>query len=145
MTTEVSPTTKQPDKFPHLPPGRSLTDRLVQGLRRSNPKLNAYCVLVLIRTHKESDTNLLPLLVVEAACSGKHPNHRVRILDVIQQIGEPLGPSAFFDLMLLASHPVEKVREKAVEVLDALPPSRLPFGFSDIAIESDMLRSRSSR
>jgi hypothetical protein len=63
------------------------------------------------------------MLVNEACRQGKQPDHRIRILNVVQRIGEPLDADSFFDLMLLMQHRVPKVGLKAVEVIAALRPT----------------------
>ena len=111
------------DRFPDLPEGENNVDRMIQGLRRKAPLLNALCSEVLIRAHVNSDANLVPRLVSEAALPGKQPDHRVRILNVIQRIGEPLAPDDFFTMMGLTGHRVEKVARKATEVIIRLRPT----------------------
>lgn len=110
------------DRYPDFPEGNSAFDKMIEGLRRKRPKLNELCADVLIRTHKEAGANIVHPLVTEAALPGKHPNHRVRLLDVVQRIGEPLGPEDFFTVMHLANHQVDKVAKKAVELMVALRP-----------------------
>lgn len=110
------------DHYPELPEGKGSFDRMIQGLRRKDPELNTMCSGVLLRTHTEAGVNVVPRLVIEAASSGKQPGHRVRILDVIQRIGQPLGADDFFTVMALASHHVEEVASKAAEVIAALRP-----------------------
>ena len=100
-----------------LPPGDSDFERLIEALRRKDPELNAFASEVLYRAGNGGG----PLLVREALGPGKHPDHRIRILDVIQRIGEPLG-GEFLNLVTLLNHPVTRVREKAAEVVTALGP-----------------------
>lgn len=101
-----------------LPPGRSKFEQLVAALGRKDPAMNEYAAEIFRRVGKP----VVPLLVREAVCRGKQPDHRVRILDVIQRIGEPLD-MAFFDLTMLLRHRVPRVREKAAEVIAALSPA----------------------
>ena len=94
------------DGMPTLPPGKSNFARLIEALRRKNPRLNEFAAETLCHVGKPA----VPLLAWEAAARGKQPDHRVRILDAIQRIGEPLD-EAFFDLTILLGHPVERVRQ----------------------------------
>ncbi len=105
------------DDSPTPPPGENKFQRLIEALRRKNPKLNASATEVFCEAGKV----VVPLLVREALGPGKHPNHRIRILDVIQRIGEPLGVD-FLDFTRLLRHPVQRVCEKAGEVVAALRP-----------------------
>jgi len=106
------------DGMAPLPPGRSRFEQLVAALGRKDPAMNEYAAEIFRRVGKP----VVPMLVREAVCRGKQPDHRVRILDVIQRIGEPLD-MAFFDLMMLLRHRVPKVRQKAAEVIAALSPA----------------------
>jgi hypothetical protein len=110
------------------PDGDSGFDRMINGLRKKDRRLNERCADMLIRTHKELGANIVHPLVNEAALPGKQPNHRVRLLDVVQRIGESLDPDDFFTVMLLANHQVEKVAKKAVELIAELRPSSRGYG-----------------
>jgi hypothetical protein len=116
------------DRYPELPDGDSGFDKMINGLRRKDPKLNAICADLLIRSQTELGANIVHPLVNEAVLPGKHPNHRIRILDVVQRIGESLDPDDFFTVMLLANHQVEKVAKKAVELIAELRPSSRGYG-----------------
>ena len=105
------------DDSPTLPPGENRFQQLIEALRRKDPKLNASAAEVFCVAGKV----VVPLLVREALGPGKHPNHRIRILDVIQRIGGPLGVD-FLDFIRLLRHPVQRVCEKAAEVVAALRP-----------------------
>lgn len=113
------------DGAPTLPPGNSNYERLIEALRRKDRDLNAYASEILFRLGTEMGQNkqLVPMLVRDACRNGRRPDHRIRILDVVQRIGEPLDAESFFDLMFLASHRVPKLALKAVEVIVALSPS----------------------
>ena len=105
-----------------LPPGNNGFARLIEALRKKDPELNAFASDVFIRVRSETGTAVVPALVREACCKGKLPGHRIRILDVVQRIGEPLAADAYFDLMHLAGHRVLKVAVKASEVIAKLSP-----------------------
>lgn len=106
--------------FPKLPEGNNDFDRLIQGLRRKNLKLNAVCTEILVRSQTELGGNGVPRLLVEATLPGRQPDHRIRILEVLRRIGAPLSPDDFFTVMALTSHPVARVALKATEVIVAL-------------------------
>jgi len=110
---------------PTLPPGNSGFERLIEALRRKNRDLNGYASEILYRLRKEMDPHkqVVPMLVREACCKGKQPEHRIRILDVVQRIGEPLDAESFFDLTFLTGHRVPKVGLKAAEVIATIRPS----------------------
>jgi hypothetical protein len=65
-------------------------------------------------------------LVGEALRPGKRPEHMIRILDVVQQIGGPLGPDEMFGLQSLLGHRNQDIREKAERVIMSLSPSGVP-------------------
>jgi hypothetical protein len=50
----------------------------------------------------------------------------LRILDVIQGIGAPLGPEDYYHISSLLDHRATKVRAKAAEILGALSPDGPP-------------------
>ena len=113
------------DGAPTLPPGNSNFESLIEALRRKDRDLNGYASEILYRLRKEMDPHkqVVPMLVREACRSGKRPDHRIRILDVVQRIGEPLDAESFFDLTFLTGHRVPKVGRKAAEVFASLKPS----------------------
>ena len=92
--------------LPPLPPGETKFAQLITALGRKDPRLREYATEILCRLGKQA----VPMLVEEAAARGRQPDHRVRILDVVQRIGEPLD-AEFFVVMLLLSHPVESPHE----------------------------------
>ncbi len=65
-------------------------------------------------------------LVQAAMKSGRRPEHRVRILDLVQQLGQPLGVDEFFRLQQLLQDHSPAVRQKAEETLMALSAGGLP-------------------
>ena len=85
------------DGAPNLPPGNSNFESLIEALRRKDRDLNAYASEILYRLVKEMDLHkkVVPMLVREACLKGKQPDHRIRILDVVQRIGEPLDAEFF--------------------------------------------------
>ena len=60
------------------------------------------------------------------------------IVDVIQRIAEPLD-LAFFELTMLLGHPVERVRQKAAEVIAALSSAGRSGTGSTDALAPDIL------
>ena len=118
------------DGTPTLPPGKSRFARLIAALRRKDPHLNEYAAEMLCCVGQP----VVSLLVWESVIRGKQPDHRVRILDVIQRIGKPLD-EAFFALTMLLGHPVERVRQKAAKVIAALSPAgRSGAGSTDVLV-----------
>ena len=67
-----------------------------------------------------------PLLIREATASGRRPQHRIAILDVLQRIGGPLGSDELYGLQYLIEHPDADVRQKAKQVIMAAGPCGLP-------------------
>jgi len=61
--------------------------------------------------------NIITPLATEAALPGKRPDHRIRILNVIQRIGGTLDPDAFYTVSSLMNNPVDRVARKAAEVI----------------------------
>ena len=65
-------------------------------------------------------------LIKEAIKPGKQPEHRVRLLDLVRQIGRPLGVDEFFGLQQLLQDDSPAVRQKAEETFLALSPGGPP-------------------
>jgi hypothetical protein len=65
-------------------------------------------------------------LVAEVIRPGKRPEHMIHILDVVQQIGGPLGPEEMFGLQSLLGHRDRDVCKKAEQVIMSLSPSGVP-------------------
>ncbi len=106
-------------------------DELIDALRKKDARKNAFATAMLCRL---GEIGVVELLVQEANKPRRQPDHRVRILDVIQQIGTPLGPQEYFGITSLLAHRSVKVRVKAAEVLDALSPSGTPCLSSSVAM-----------
>jgi hypothetical protein len=99
---------------------------LMEWLRTKNAQKNQAAAWVLCRVGPMS----IEFLVEEALKPGNRPDHRVRILDVIQQIGGPLKAKEYYAIAKLQEYSAAKVRDKAAEVLRTLspdgPPSLVP-------------------
>jgi hypothetical protein len=96
------------------------------ALRRQDDPNRSTATEILRRLGPE----VVPQLVAEASAPKLQPDHRVRLLDVLQQIRSPLSAGDYYLIQRLGEHPVERVARKAREVLRALhpdgPPSLLP-------------------
>lgn len=101
-------------------------DRMIDWLRTKDKRKNETAASILCRAGEP----VVEFLALEAIKPGKRPDHRVRLLDVIQRIGGPLGPADHYRISSLLKHRAAKVRAKAAEVLEALspdgPPSLVP-------------------
>jgi hypothetical protein len=69
---------------------------------------------------------VVEFLLPVAMKSSLRAEHRVRLLDLIQQIGQPLGVDDFFNLQRLLRDDCPAIREKVEEVFMALSPGGLP-------------------
>ena len=67
---------------------------LVDFLATKHSRRNAVAVYVLANL----GPTVVPELIREAVVPGKRPDHRVRILDVVDRIGAPLDVSDWFSL-----------------------------------------------
>lgn len=97
-------------------PDTSYFSLMIEWLRTKDKEKNEAATAILCRLGQP----VVEFLVQEVVGPQKRPDHRVRILDVIQQIGTPLGPQEYFGITSLLAHRSVKVRVKAAEVLDAL-------------------------
>ena len=73
-------------------------------------------------------------LVREAIKPRKQPEHRIAILDTVQQIGGPFGVDEIFALRSLLQHHNPSVRCKAEEVIMAASPCGLPKSTKGVAL-----------
>ena len=97
--------------FDATPPSQRST--LVLGWLRSTDEDKA-CVAVDVLGQAGPDT--VPALVREVCRSRRGPAYVCRLLDVIERIGAPLGPSQFLDLQMLMIRPKsEEVRNRLAE------------------------------
>jgi len=97
-------------------------DLMIEWLRTKDKRKNEAAVSILCRVGEP----VIEFLALEAIKPGRRPNHRVRLLDVIQRIGRPLGPADHYHISSLLKHRVAKVRDKAAEVLGILSPDGPP-------------------
>lgn len=88
------------DRTIEPPPGEKNFDTLVKWLNSKDPQKRLVATTVLCRVGKPT----APLLVFEAIKPGKRSQHRIALLDVVQQIGGPLGPEQLFSLRDLPRH-----------------------------------------
>jgi len=101
-------------------------DLMIEWLRTKDKRKNEAAVSILCRVGEP----VIEFLALEAVKPGRRPDHRVRLLDVIQRIGGPLSPADHYRISSLLKHRAAKVRDKAAEVLGLLspdgPPSLVP-------------------
>ena len=105
-------------------------EKLVKWLSLKDPQKNRAAVTLLSRLGRPG----MELLVEEAAGPGKQPDHCVAILDVVVQIGEPLGPTEFFTLQSMLRQKVPRVAEKVAEIFATLSPAGIPKSLEDAAL-----------
>jgi hypothetical protein len=77
---------------------------------------------------------VVEFLILEAAKPDKRSEHRVRLLDLVQQIGGPLGPAEFFKLQALLRDHAPTVRRKAEEVIMSMSPCGVPDNAESLAL-----------
>lgn len=63
------------------------------------------------------------VLIAKAVESGKPAKDRLRLLNLVQEFGLPLGPTELFSLQSLLRHRSAAVRQKAEELITAASPS----------------------
>lgn len=97
-------------------------DCVIEWLRTKNRRKNEAAESILCRLGKP----VVEFLIREVLQPGKRPDHRVRLLNVIQRIGGPLGPEEYYGIRKLLAHEVTRISEKASEVLTALSPGGPP-------------------
>lgn len=107
---------------------------LVGQLARKNPQQNEAAAKAL----RQMGGSAVTRLVKEAAGPGKQPDHRLRILDVVIAIGEPLGFVEDVHLDKLLYGKVPRVRQKALEVCLLLSPPGPPQSVEDAFLSWDM-------
>jgi hypothetical protein len=106
-----------------------LFDMLVGWLGLKNARLHRGAIATFCGLGDE----VVPPLVWEASKSGKTPQHRITILDVVQKIGSPLGPAEMLAFSLLLRDRNMEVRRKALRVMIAAIPVDLPKAPEDRA------------
>ena len=90
-------------------------DMLIQGLYGSDADERDRALVTFARLGERA----IPLLVAQAVKPGLLPHQRVRILDVIQKIGGPLGVDEFFAIHTLLTHRSKHVRIRTAGVMVA--------------------------
>ena len=93
-----------------------LFDALIDALRRKDDPNGELARSVFLRLGGD----VVEFLVAEAVAPRRHPNYRIRLLEVVLAIGEPLGPREFLLVSSLLRQRSSRVREIAVEVLVSL-------------------------
>lgn len=112
-----------------LLPGENEFDFLVRWLSLDDRQKNQFAITVLCRL----GLRFAPPLILAAIRDGKPPRHRIAILDVVQQIGGPLGLNELMNLQSLLRHRSLGVRSKAAQVIMAVGPCGLPKTPEDLA------------
>jgi ABC-type thiamine transport system ATPase subunit len=90
---------------------------MIDALRRKDDPHGELARTVFIRLGRD----VVDLLVAEAVALRRHPNHRIRLLEVIEQIGQRLGPREYYRVASLQRY-ASRVRQKAAQVLATLNP-----------------------
>ena len=111
-------------------PSQGRFDLLIKWLGLKDPQKKGEAVSLLCRAGRLAT----PLLVQEAIKSGKRSQHRIAILDVVQQIGGPLGMDELLNLQSLIQHRDPGVRQKAEQVIMAVGPCGLPTSAKELAL-----------
>ena len=105
-------------------------DTLVSWLCTGDPQQRNAATTIFCREGKLS----AELLVQEAIRPGKRSQHLIAILDVVRQIGGPLGPSEMFGLQSLLRHRDLAVRQKAERLIMEASPCGLPDAPETVAL-----------
>jgi hypothetical protein len=111
-------------------PGEGRFDTLVRLLGSKDPQTRQEAAAMLRQVGKP----VAPPLVIEAIKPGKRPQHRIAILDVVQQIGGPLGPDDMFRLQDLLRHRDPAVCRKAEQVIMSMAPGGMPKTDAELAM-----------
>lgn len=113
----------KPTDVPERRPGMSDTQWAIEWvLARRGSKAHGAGLYIL----KTGEAAAIPALVEAASQSDRKPAHRVRLLDVILEIGGPLSAEDYSVLRKLLGHRSRKVSDKAEEVLRSLCPDGPP-------------------
>jgi hypothetical protein len=97
-------------------------DRMIQWLDGEDEVNRERAVTILCQLGQP----VVELLIQEAMATDKRPAHRLRILDIVQRIGEPLGVGGFLGILPLLQDPTPSIRQKVAEMLVALRPGNSP-------------------
>ena len=112
-------------------PGEGRFDTLIRLLGQKDPQTRQEAAAMFCQVGKQA----VPPLIREVLKPGKRSQHRVAILDVVQQIGGPLGFDEMSGLQLLLRNRALDVREKAERVIISLRPGDMPDTPEDLALE----------
>ena len=103
------------------PSNSSLFDGLVDGLRKKDEDANARSVFYLTRLGAQ----VVPKLVDAIVFKVTHVEHRIRLLEIIERIGEPLSLESWQQLYLVAvKSSSEKLRGHIMATLSQLKPTQ---------------------
>jgi hypothetical protein len=103
-------------------PDKGRFDILVLWLALKNPQKNQAAVAILRHLGKPA----VPLLIHEAIKPGKRAHHRIAILEVVRQIGGPVGLDEMLGLQSLLRHRNLGVRQKAERVIMSMSTGGVP-------------------
>ena len=104
-----------------LPPGDRIIDRMIAALGRKDPRAHDVVEAICRRVGEPA----LDLLVTVAIGNGKRVAHRVGILEMIKRLGLPLDFDKGTKLASLMTSRSAAVRQKTMEVFDAVGGSRI--------------------
>jgi len=117
-----TPEANAASRLPEATLGPHYVDRLIAWLAGDDERKIMAATTLFCRIGEPATE----FLALEAVRPGRRPHHIIRILDVVQRLGNPLGPDGFFSLQSLLQHGDPAVREKVAKVFLALSPAGLP-------------------
>ena len=100
-------------------PAKAIQKLLFEAMKREDDVLNELAAEALTSI----GTDVVYTLVLEALTS-RQTGYRLRLLRIIENVGEITDPAAYLDLMALARDDDPKIREAAVRTVHALGPHR---------------------
>jgi len=111
--------------------GEERFDTLIRLLGVKDPQTRQEAAAMFCQVGKPA----VPCLIHEALKPGRRSQHRVAILDVVQQIGSPLEFEDMFSLQYLLGHDDPGVRAKTEQVVMSLTPGGIPDSAEELALE----------
>jgi hypothetical protein len=112
-------------------PGEGRFDTLIRLLGVKDQQLRQDAAAMFCQVGKP----IVPTLVHEAQRPGRRQQHRIAILDVVQQIGGPIEPDALFGLQSLLRHHDAAISAKVEQVIMSLSPGGVPKSPEGLALE----------
>ena len=101
--------------------GKEGFDQLIKMLASKDPELRVFARdRFIMAAGYAGAERILWGLMIEANRPRRRIKTRLRILEVVQAIGPPMG-RAFFELGPLLEHPSPQLRQKAVELMIGMP------------------------